>query len=149
MKTSTRAMGEMIPCGRYDLFKRNYPEFEGTVAEALSLPLPVFEDKMWLVKRVFSTPLLHKFALAIAFSLDEGVGLDATLAEHLDEVNALGAAEDSEDNRRAMAYAVTKVYERTIFLSRDGVSNPAEILNATKVKQNEIIQLAKYISEEE
>jgi len=142
-------MGEMTPCGRYDLFKKNYPDFEGTVSEALDLPLPVFEDKMWLVKRTFSRDQLRLLCYDIVLSLPLNKRTEYTLGVYILEIETLYLSEPSEDNRRELADKLTNIYERVIALDSQGIDNPMKFACYVKEKKIEIVKLAQVISEQE
>src|SRR5690606_11368616 len=119
--------------------------FDGTVADVLDLPKPVFEDKMWLVKRMFDESQLTELALQISAGLK-----DEPLTQYFRQIEDLLGEPQSEGNRREIADRLTSIYNRVIALNNIAAGNvhPAEYLKRTRDKQEEIIKIARRISED-
>lgn len=64
MKINAEIIGKLNPCkNRFDNFKEQYPEFDGSLSDFVALDNITYSDKIWVAVRLLSKNQLVKWSL--------------------------------------------------------------------------------------
>jgi hypothetical protein len=106
MKITTESISKLNPCkDRFDNFTLNYPNFNGSLKEFLSLENITYDDKVWVVVRLMSKNQRVRWSIMCAESVKhfyEEKYLDSKALSNLfDYLNSIEDFENLTEVQRA------------------------------------------------